>query len=442
DRPAPVPRETFYGFRSRDRERLRSDLATFRFEREFNDSLRLSNQLRYGRSTRDSVATPPRFAGPDSTVINREMRSWLTEDDIWDNQADLRAAFDTGEVNHTLVTGLALTRERNVRRLRTAPNAQTTLLNPNTNEVYTGPITLNPFAGDITADSQALYAFETARVGEKWEFNGGMRWERFDAEGVTVGTTAAAGTFTPGATVARVDRMFSFRAGAVFKPREEGSVYAAYGTSLSPSLEGLSYGTASTVIDPEKTYTFEAGSKWEMFGSRLLLTGAVFRVEKTDARTPGLPGEPPQVLDGRQRVDGVELSASGRVVRGWQLFAAYTFLDSEIVESNTAAEVGREILNTPRNSFSLWTSYDSPWRLELGGGVRFVGRRFGNNTNTRQVGGYWLLDLMASYPLSRHLDLRLNVNNLTDAYYFDRLGGGHLVPGAARTVTLSTGFNF
>lgn len=442
DQPAPVPRNTFYGFKDRDHEKLRSDLATFRLEHDFDDNLRVVNQLRYGRSTRDSLATPPRFADVNSTVINRELRSWLTEDDIWDNQTDLRATFSTGPVNHTLVTGLALTRERNVRRLRTAPNAQTTLFNPNANDVYTGTILLNPFVGDITADSQALYAFDTARFGERWEFNGGLRWDRFDAEGVTVGTTSATGLFTSGSPVARVDRMLSWRAGAVFKPRPEGSIYAAYGTSLSPSLEGLSYGTANTAIDPEKTYTFEAGSKWEMFGSRLLLTGAVFRVEKTNARTPGLPGEPPQVLDGEQRVEGVELSASGRVVRGWQLFAAYTFLDSEIVKSNTAAEVGREILNTPRNSFSLWTTYNSPWKLELGGGVRYVGSRFGNNINTRQVDGYWLVDLMASYPLSRHVDLRLNVNNLTDAYYFDRIGGGHLVPGAARTVMLSTGFRF
>lgn len=447
DRPAPVPRNTFYGYRDRDREKLGSDLFTFRFDREFNDNLRLSNQLRYGQSTRDSMATPPRFASNDSTVINREMRSWLTEDNIWDNQTDVRAGFKTGVGEHTLVTGLALTRERNVRRLRTAPNSQTTLLNPNPNDVYTGTILFNPFVGDITANSQALYAFDTARFGKKWEFNGGLRWDRFDAAGVAVGTTSATGVFTPGAAVARVDRMFSGRAGVVFKPKEAGSIYAAYGTSLSPSLEGLSYGTANTAIDPEKTYTFEAGSKWEMFSSRLLLTGAVFRVEKTNARTPGLPGEPPQVLNGRQRVDGVELSASGRVVRGWQLFAGYTFLDSEIVKSNAAlvngiSEVGKEIINTPRNSFSLWTTYNTRWKLELGGGARFVGRRFGNNINTRQVEGYWLLDLMASYPLSRHVDLRLNVNNLTDEYYFDRIGGGHLVPGAARTMTLSTSFNF
>ena len=55
----------------------------------------------------------------------------------------------------------------------------------------------------------------------------------------------------------------------------------------SPSLEGLSYGTATTSLEPEKTYTLEAGTKWDLFRNRLLLTGAIFRVDKTNARTPG-----------------------------------------------------------------------------------------------------------------------------------------------------------
>jgi catecholate siderophore receptor len=101
DKPAPVPRETFYGFKNRDFEKLDADLATVKFERDFSDNLSLRNQLRYGYSTRDSIATPPRFASNDSTVINREMRSWVTEDEIWDNQTDLRAKFSTGKVEHT-----------------------------------------------------------------------------------------------------------------------------------------------------------------------------------------------------------------------------------------------------------------------------------------------------------------------------------------------------
>ncbi|HEV3469832.1 MAG TPA: TonB-dependent siderophore receptor [Pyrinomonadaceae bacterium] len=437
DRPAPVPRNTFYGFRDRDHERLRSDLATVRFEHDFGDRLSLRDQFRYGRSTRDSFATPPRFANNNSTAINRELRSWLTEDVVWDNQSDVRVDFSTGGVAHDLVAGLTLTRESNVRRTRTAPNSPTTLLDPDPDDLYTGVITTSPIVGDITANSQGLYVFDTARLGRRWELQGGLRWDRFDAAGVT----------TAGSPVARVDRMLSFRAGAVFKPADEGSIYASYGTSLNPSLEGLSYNTANTAIAPEKTYTFEAGAKWELLRGRLLLTGAGFRVEKTNARTPGLlPTDPVQVLEGRQRVDGAELSASGSFARGWQIFSAYTFLDSETVESNAApggvSEVGKELVNTPRHSFNLWTTYELPRRLTLGGGLRFVGRRYGNTINTRFVDGFWTADLMASYPLSEHVDLRFNLYNLTDAYYFDRLGGGHVVPGPGRSATLGAGFKF
>lgn len=433
DRPAPVPRNTFYGLRDRDFESLNADLVTLKFERDFDDNLSLRNQFRYANSSRDSIATPPRFASNNSTVINREMRSWLTEDVVWDNQSDFIAHFSTGTVEHSLITGMNLTRESNIRKTRTAPNMPTTLLNPNPDDVFTGVITTSPIVGDVTANSQAVYLFDTAKFGNKWEFNGGLRWDRFDADGIT----------TTGAPVSRVDKMLSVRAGAVFKPLPQGSIYASYGTSLNPSLEGLSYNTANTVIDPEKTYTVEAGSKWDFFGGRMLLSGAIFRVEKLNARTPGVsPGDPPQVLEGKQLVKGLELSAEGNLTREWQVLAGYTFLDSKTVDSNVPAEIGKELVNTPPQSFNIWSTYRLPSGFHFGGGARFVDRRFGNTINTRFVDSYWTFDLMASYPISSHVDLRLNISNLTDKFYFDRIGGGHIVPGPGRMAMLSTSFRF
>ena len=148
------------------------------------------------------------------------------------------------------------------------------------------------------------------------------------------------------------------------------------------------------------------------------------------------------MLQGRQRVYGAELGVTGNITRHWQVFGAYTYLDSEILRSNTPAEVSRELLNTPKHSLSVWTSYQFPWRLDIGSGIRFVDDRFGNNINTRRVKSYWTVDATASYPLTDHIDLRLNLYNLTDAYYFDRLGGGHLIPGAARSANVSLGFRF
>ncbi|MBV9494422.1 MAG: TonB-dependent siderophore receptor [Acidobacteria bacterium] len=433
DKPAPVPRDSFYGFESRDHEDLQSDLGTVQFDHDFSGTTALRSQVRWGRSTRDSIATPPRFASNDSIAINRELRSWLTEDNILDSQTDLTARFNTGSFNHALVAGISLSRENNTRVNRTGPNSPTTLFDPNPNDTYTGVITTTPGKGDVTGDSAAIYAFDTMRIGEHWEVTGGLRWDRFAVDGVN----------TSLAKVERTDKMVSGRAGVVYKPRENGSVYLSYGTSLNPSLEGLSYSVANTSIEPEKTYTMETGAKWDFFRGRLSMNGALFRVEKTNARTPGvLPDDPPQVLDGRQRVDGLEFGASGSITSAWRVLTAFTHLESEIVDSNTPAEVGKELINTPKNAFSFWTTYDTPWRIQIGGGARFTDRRFGNTTNTRWVDGYWLIDAMASMPVTPRITLQLNGYNLTDKFYFDRIGGGHIVPGAARSAVLSANVKF
>jgi catecholate siderophore receptor len=438
DQPAPVDRDNYYGLENRDRERLNSDMATVKFERDFADALSFRTQFRYGRGTRDSITSAPRFASNDTLVINRNSPSWITKDEIYDSQTDLRARFSTGKLDHAMIVGAAFTRESNIRKLRvfSTPAPATDLYNPDPSQPYTGVISIHPNVGDVKADSQAVYLLDTVKFGQKFELNGSLRYDRFDASGVLASTTA----LTP---VARVDEMVSWRAGAIYKPLPFGSFYASYGTSLSPSLEGLSYNTANTAIEPEKTFTYEFGTKWDVINQRLSLSGAVFRVEKTNARTPGvLPDDPVQVLQGNQRVIGLELGASGTITRRWLLFGAYTLLDSEITKSNTAAEVGRTFQNTPRNSFSVWNSYRTPWRLTVGGGPRFVGKRFGNNINTRFVDSYWTLDGMASYSLTEYLDIRVNFYNLNNEYYFDRLGGGHLIPGAGRSVNVSTSFKF
>ncbi len=58
-------------------------------------------------------------------------------------------------------------RENNTRRTRTAGNMLTTLFNPNPDDVFTGPITISPIVGDVTANSQAVYLFDTAKLGNE-----------------------------------------------------------------------------------------------------------------------------------------------------------------------------------------------------------------------------------------------------------------------------------
>jgi catecholate siderophore receptor len=229
----------------------------------------------------------------------------------------------------------------------------------------------------------------------------------------------------------------------VFKPLPNGSIYFGYGTSFNPSAEGLTLAADLAELDPEESQTFELGTKWEFFEERLMLTAAIFRTEKTNARTPGIDAsEPPQVLDGRQIVQGVEFGFAGAVTEEWQVFGGYAFMDSEVEESNNAAELGNALGNTPEHSFNLWTTYELPWNFEIGGGVQYVGERHNSNTGARTAPDYLLFDAMVAYKASEHVTLRLNVYNLADEEYIDRIGGGHFIPGAGRSAVLTANFAY
>src|SRR5437868_11902163 len=104
---------------------------------------------------------------------------------------------------------------------------------------------------------------------------------------------------------------------------------------------------------------------------------------------------------------------------------------------------GKELPNTPKNSASLWTTYQVTPKLTIGGGAFYVDDVFGSVANTTMVDSYVRYDAMASYKVSKNLDLQLNVQNLTDETYYDKAFSTHFANQApGRTALLSTNFHF
>jgi catecholate siderophore receptor len=441
DGPAPVDFDNFYGLVDRDYEKTSTLLGTARVEQDLGGGATLRAQLRGGRSDRDSVITAPRFASNTTTDLNRQLQARDLEDEILDGQVDLVLQRTLGDVGHSVVAGVEVSRETAENRPRSGPAAPLAdLFDPDPHAPYAGPIVHTGARTVSTADTVAAYAFDTLRFGERWEVMAGARYDRLEVDFDNRAATGAATSF------ARRDDMLSWRSGVVYKPQPRASLYAAYGTSFNPAAEGntgLSLTDVTVLLEPERSRSAEVGSKWELLGRRVLATAAVFQTEKTNARTPGIdPGDPPTVLEGRQRVRGFEVGLNGLLAPGWQAFAGYTFLDSEVVESNTPAEVGKELANTPEHSFSVWTSYRFSWGVEIGGGAQYVGDRWNSPTNVRRAPGYWKVDAMAAYTFDQRLSLRLNVANLADERYIDRVGGGHFIPGAGRSASLTAGYRF
>ncbi|MCY1312623.1 putative TonB-dependent receptor BfrD [compost metagenome] len=82
-------------------------------------------------------------------------------------------------------------------------------------------------------------------------------------------------------------------------------------------------------------------------------------------------------------------------------------------------------------------------KLTIGGGAFYVDDVFGDTNNSVYVPSYWRYDAMASYQLTKNVDLQLNVQNLTDEVYYDKAYSAHFANQAAgRTALLTTSVHF
>ncbi|QIK78406.1 TonB-dependent siderophore receptor [Sphingomonas piscis] len=445
DRPAPVDYDNYYGLTNRDYEKTAANIATFALEHDLTPDIRLANTTRYGRATRDSIYSSPRFVANNSTLITPQTQSRDMLDKILLNQSNLFAKFDTGTIRHDAIVGLEISEERSSNQLRTITGGTPTdLFDPDPTRPWNGSVIDTP--GDVVraeADTVAVYAFNTAHLGERFLVTGGLRWERYKSDFTPAPSQIAANPATTG-PIARTDKNLTWRAGATYKPVRSLSLYVGAGTSVNPSIENMTQTTPNKSLDelkPERSRTYEVGAKWDGFRGKLLLTTALFRTDKTNARTTE-PGGTIFVLDGKQRVDGFEFGATGRITKNWQVVGSYTYLDSEIRSSQVPAEVGNPLGNVPKHSGTLWSLYTLPQGVEVGGGARFVSERFTNSNGgtRRRVDGYWVADATLGYKVTRNATLRANVFNIFDKRYADQIGGGHFVPGPGRSAIATLSF--
>lgn len=460
-RPAPVSKRTWYGIKDgrANRDTTTTDMATVVIDHDLSAGQTLRQAFRYGRTDRDSRVIAPRFVTPLAGAnldIRRELKGRDAQDELFVSQTDLTSKFNVLDMQSTLVAGVELVREKS--RARTfsnngttqAPGLTTTTTahipaanagNPNPDDPFIGAIPA-PDVGELTANSAAAYAFNTLALNKQWDVTTGARFDRFEVDYNLTPAGAAKSNFS------RIDRMFSWNAGVVYKPVPAGSFYLGYGTSFNPSVEGLTLSAANIVatkaLEPEKNRTVELGTKWSLLKNRLALAGALFRTDKSNARTVDPLNATLNVLDGEQRVNGGEVSVVGQIAPAWQVMASYTRLEGKVRSSNTAAEVGNELANTPRDTSSIWSTYQLSDKWQVGAGMQYVSERYTaiNDTSRHLIPGFTKWDAMASYQASRNVNLRLNVYNLTNKDYIGTVGGGHGIPGAARSATLTASYAF
>ena len=123
--------------------------------------------------------------------------------------------------------------------------------------------------------------------------------------------------------------------------------------------------------------------------------------------------------------------------------------------SAPSVNTGKRAPNVPEHSATIWTNVELTPALSIGGGAFYTSRVYGGYADlrtiqngavvvtkqlARAVPGYTRFDLSAAYKISPHLDLRLNVQNLTDKRYYNQAYSSHyasIAPGRSAFATLS-----
>ncbi len=530
----------YYGIRNLDAQDITVDQATATVSHSFSDKVSIRNLSRWQRVQQDSLTSAPQgvfclstgfqplpltnvattpltcaatsATGPQNipgTYYPSGPRGFVRnqENQILYNQTDLRSVFDTAGLEHTLVLGASFAQEDYTivtgNTLRTATGATVAqlpinLANPNTD--YTGAFNfIQAGRSQGTTSNAAVYAFDTIKVIPQIEVNFGLRYEHakgtFRADTFSVVPDATLGTYTRGLNQTSDETLFSYRGGINFKPIETVSLYASYGNATTPTSATVRLGCGTLInapagqldpcdVKPEKAVNYELGAKADLFSRKLQLTAAVFRNERTNYRVA--TNDPIVttlgVNDGRSRVDGIALGASGSISHAFSIFANYTYLKAKIIQSvsnfclanpgpvrttvgtvttttnacgNSAAildtQAGQALANTPKHSGSLFATYTLPFGLQVGYGLTYQGAFPLNQsalatplapttvvTPVFHSADYVTHRAFLSYTVGNGLTAQLNVQNFTNEKYYTGIrNNGWATPGESRSVRLT-----
>lgn len=143
----------------------------------------------------------------------------------------------------------------------------------------------------------------------------------------------------------------------------------------------------------------------------------------TLATTPIVVVQPKNLGSARSR--GVEMMGTFTPAKSVSLDVGYTYTDS-VVSDNPAnpALVGNEIPGVPKHAGSLSLGWTPPWGLALTFRGRAESQRYGDDANLQATDKFLVLDLFASYPITRTLVIFASGENLLDRQYVNDVNIG------------------
>jgi vitamin B12 transporter len=204
-------------------------------------------------------------------------------------------------------------------------------------------------------------------------------------------------------------------------------VRASFGQGFkAPSLYQLYSNYGNQALRPETASSWDAGLEHHALGEHLSLSATYFQrtsrdlIDFFDCTTPSplCASEPFGYYANieRSRASGVELVGTLKATDRLTLTANYTLTHTED-QSAGSSTYGNELPRRPENAGNAALSYLWPARLSTALAVRYAGPSFDDAANQVRLGGYVLVDLRTSYPITERLEIYGRIENLTDRHY-------------------------
>ncbi|MFQ4141256.1 TonB-dependent siderophore receptor [Chlorogloeopsis sp. ULAP02] len=379
----------------------------YKLEHKFSENWSVSNTFRYDSVDYTFNLTFPEGLTPDS---RSQRRRNFNSSDLYDQYSMLTnvvGKFSTGSIQHQLLVGFDLGRYDSAFISTTRAAEPIDLFNP----VYGLPIGAITSRTDISGTLYELGILVQDQItfADNLKLLVGGRFDTF---------TQTDRDFLAGTETSQSGNAFSPRVGIVYQPIPPVSLYANYTKSFQPAIGRAFDGS---VFQPTRGTQYEVGVKTDI-NDRLSTTLALYDITQSNVLTSDPANLGFSVQTGEINSQGIELSLTGEILPGWNIFASYAYNDTRISNDNNPNLVGNRVQRTSPNNASLWTTYEfqqgNLQGLGLGLGLFYVGDRAGDNANSFTVPGYLTTDAAIFYKREQ-FRAAINIKNLFNVDYFE-----------------------